>query len=189
MEKEDSLYFREGQAAAQSVGAIVTLIVGVGVAVLILIFVGVLAGQTYELTETNIDSIGNNVVVNESFTAINGTAVSLNFGDVQAGTVTVWNSTNSVAAANYTLDVAADPATFTLLNNAYNNSAFTIDYIWGETAIRNSIKSSIVSGFSALETTGDYLPIIVLAVIIAIVLALVLGFATFGGGAARGQAL
>ena len=115
-EQKEKLYMREGQAAAQSVGAIVTLIVGVGVSVLILIFVGVLAGQTYELTESKIDAITN-------------------------------------------------------------------------TTIKDSVKSSIVSGFSALETTGDYLPIIVLAVIIAIVLALVLGFATFGAGASRGQAL
>jgi len=117
LEKKTLLYRKEGQVA-ESVGAIVTLIIGVGVAVLILIFVGVLGGQTYNLTEGDLDAITNDTV-------------------------------------------------------------------------RNSVKNSIISGFEALETTGSYLPIIVLAVIIAIVLALVIGFTAFGGsgGVGGGSAL
>lgn len=106
--KEKNKFELEGQVGG-SVGAVITLIVGVGVSVLVLIFVGSLGGQTYELVEADIDAITN-------------------------------------------------------------------------TTIKDSVKASIVSGFGALEDTGGYLPIIVLAVVIALVLALVLGFTNFGGG-------
>jgi len=112
----EEFYKKKGQAGG-AVGNIITLIVGVGVSVLVLIFVGSLGGQTYELTESKIDAITN-------------------------------------------------------------------------TTIKGHVKESIVSGFSALEQTGDYLPIIVLAVVISLVLALVLGFTAFGGaGGMRGSAL
>lgn len=99
-----------------AVGAVITLITGVGVAVLVLIFVGSLGGQTYELVEADIDGITN-------------------------------------------------------------------------TTVKDHVKGSIISGFEALEQTGDYLPIIVLAVIIALVLTLVLGFTGMGGSYGRGSAL
>ena len=107
------LYKKKGQVQG-IVGAIVTLIVGVGVSVLALIFVGALGGQTFELVEDDIDDITNETV-------------------------------------------------------------------------RTSIRNSIVSGFEALETTGNYLPIIVLAVVIALVLALIIGFTAFGGGVGGGR--
>ena len=46
-----------------------------------------------------------------------------------------------------------------------------------------------MSGFDALEQTGSYMPIIVLAVIIALVLSLVLGFSGMVGGYGGGSAL
>ena len=101
------LYEKKGQSGA--VGAIITLVVGMGVAVLLLIFVGTLGGQTFQLTESKIDAITN-------------------------------------------------------------------------TTIKNYVKDSVVSGFSALKTVSDYLPIVGLAVIIAVVLALVLGFTRVGAG-------
>jgi len=106
---------KKGQAAG-AVGAIITLIVGVGVSVLVLIFVGSLGGQTYELVEDDLDDITN-------------------------------------------------------------------------LTIKNSIKNSIISGFAALEQTGDFLPIIVLAVVISLVLALVLSFTALGGQGRGGTAL
>lgn len=108
-------YMRKGQAGG-AVGAIITLIVGVGISVLVLIFVGTLGGQTYQLTESKIDAITN-------------------------------------------------------------------------TTIRAHVKNGVASGFEALEQTGDYLPIIVLAVIIALVLALVLTMGGIGGGMRGGSAL
>lgn len=111
-QKTKMLYEKEGQAGG-AVSNVIVLIVGIGVAVLVLIFVGSLGGQTYNLVETDIDAISN-------------------------------------------------------------------------ATIKDAVKDSIVSGFTALNTTGDYLPIIVLAVVIALVLSLVLGFTAFGGGGFRG---
>ena len=114
-QKTELVYEREGQVQG-AVSNIIFLIVGIGVAVLILIFVGVLAGQTYNLTESQIDNIS-------------------------------------------------------------------------DATIQASVKNSIISGFSALEQTGTFLPIIVLAVVIALVLSLILGFLAFGnlGGMGGGR--
>ena len=114
---DKKLYEKKGQMAAGAVSAMITLIVGVGVAVLVLIFVGALGGQTYNLVEPDIDAIN-------------------------------------------------------------------------DTTIRESVRASITSGFTALEQTGSYLPLIVLAVVIALVLVLVLSFTAFAPGAGgRGGAL
>ena len=116
MEQETKkLYKVEGQSMG-AVGAIITLITGVGVAVLVLIFVGSLGGQTYQLVESDITAISNQTV-------------------------------------------------------------------------EDHVKNGIISGFDALEQTGSYLPIIVLAVVISLVLALVLGFTAFGGAGRGGSAL
>jgi len=113
---DTKLYKKEGQAQG-AVGAIITLIVGVGVSVLVLIFVGALGGQTYNLVEDDINAI--------------------NDSEIQA-----------------------------------------------------NVENSIKSGFEALEQTGDYIPIIVLAVVISLVLFLVLGMMSFGGmNGGRGSAL
>lgn len=113
--EQETLYRKKGQVSG-SVGAIVTLIVGVGISVLVLIFVGALGGQTYNLVESDIDSI--------------------NDTDIQA-----------------------------------------------------SVKNGIKSGFKALEQTGNYLPIIVLAVVISLVLMLVLGMAAVAGAGRGGSVL
>lgn len=109
---QEQLYERSGQSAG-AVSAVIILIVGIGVSVLVMIFVGSLGGQTYNLVEDDIDAITN-------------------------------------------------------------------------TNVSWAVKNSIVSGFSALETTGNYLPIIVLAVVISLVLGLVLSFTSFGGAGVRG---
>ena len=100
-------YEKKGQAGG-AVGSVITLIVGVGVSVLVLIFVGSLGGQTWQLVEADVDAITN-------------------------------------------------------------------------TTIRNHVREGVVSGFDALEQTGSYLPIIVLAVVISLVLVLVLSFGGIGG--------
>lgn len=117
MKQETEFEYEKSGQMGGAVGAVITLITGVGVAVLVLIFVGALGGQTYNLVEPDIDAITN-------------------------GTV------------------------------------------------QTSVKNGIISGFEALEQTGDYLPIIVLAVVISLVLFLVLGMTAFGGnGGMRGSAL
>ena len=106
------MYKKEGFVAAE-MGGVVTLIVGVGIAALVLIFVSTLGGQTYQLTESKITAISD---------------------------------------ANVKADVTA----------------------------------AAKSGFTAMKTVGDYLPLIVLAIVIFIVLGLVMGLgrSNMGGGSA-----
>jgi hypothetical protein len=47
-------------------------------------------------------------------------------------------------------------------------------------------KQAAISGFTALETVGNYMPLIVLAIVAFLVLSLILGFQTFGGGGRGG---
>lgn len=101
MEEQMLMYEKHGQVA-DSVGAVIYLIVGVGIATLVLIFVGTLGGQIYGQTESQISAIS-------------------------------------------------------------------------DVAIKGNITEAIKSGFKALNLTGSYLPIVVLAVIIFLVLALVMG--------------
>ena len=108
-------YKKKGQIGG-AVGAVIMLITGVGVATLVLIFVGVLGGQTYNLVEAKIDNIS-------------------------------------------------------------------------DATIKASVKTGITSGFQALEQTGSYLPIIVLAIVITLVLFLVLGMTNNMGRQAGGSAL
>ena len=84
------------------VSQIITLIIGVGISALVLIFVSTLGGSTYNLVEDDIEAISD--------------------ANVQA-----------------------------------------------------SVEASSLAGFEALETVGDYLPLIVLAIVIFIVLGLVMG--------------
>lgn len=76
-----------------------------------------------------------------------------------------------------------------LSGQVYQTVETDIDSITNDT-IKNSIKDSIVYGFDAMKTTGQYMPIIILAVVIALVLGLVVGFMYFGNmGGGRGSAL
>lgn len=185
----NKLYKKEGQQSSMTIGAIVTLVAGVGVAVLVLIFVGSIGGQTYNLLEDDIDDIANNVVSSESFTALLNETQQLNHGLIQSNTLTIFNATDGTTRGlgNFTIDYDAGR----LLLNAYadtvgNNSVLAANYTWGAAEVRNSVKAGIVSSFDALEKTGDYVPLVVLAIIIALVLSIVLGFTAFGGGFARG---
>lgn len=109
-------YFKKGQVANAAIGSIVALVVGVGVVTILIIFVGVLGGQTFQLAQPNLQNITNQPI---------GTAIN----------------------------------------------------------------NSILSGFTTLQTTTSYVPLIVLAVIIFIVLTLVLGFTSFNGGNGGNSAL
>jgi hypothetical protein len=173
----------------ESVGGIIALVTGIGIGLMVLIFVGVLAGQTYQLTETNIEAIGNNIVINETFTPLNNTEVSLDHSSIQSGTLIIINSTTAqtLSLANFSIDY--DTGILTLTHVRYNNTELKASYTWGSVEIRSGVKGSITSGFSALETTGDYLPIVVLAIVIGIVLSMVLGMTAFKGNEGGGSAL
>lgn len=114
-----NLYRKEGQVANAAIGSIIALTVGVGIVTIVIIFIGVLGAQTFQLAQPALQNITSQPV---------GTAVN----------------------------------------------------------------ASILSGFTTLQTTASYVPLIVLAVIIFVVLTLVLGFTSFsgaGGGGAAGSAL
>lgn len=171
-------YQRKGEFKG-SIGTIITLVTGIGVAVLVLIFVGVLGGQTYELVEDDIAALLT-TVVNDSQTVLNSTAVSLANDYINNGTMTVLNSSVAVGLGNFSFDY--DDGTVTLLTEAYNNTALDFSYRYGQEEIVAAIQGGFMSGFSALESTGSYLPLIVLAVVIALILGLVLGMTGSTGG-------
>ncbi len=106
---KELVYEKKGAMAGMTVNEMITLIAGIGVIVLIFIFVGVLGGSAYQNTESDINSINNSTI------------------------------------KGYILD-------------------------------------AIGSSFKGLKTTGNYIPIIALAVIIALILSLVLGIAGVTGG-------
>lgn len=186
------MYEKSGQMAGMTASNIIVLIVGVGVGVLVLIFVGALGGQTYNLVEPDIQEIGNNIVTGEAFTANNVTPQVLSHGFIQSETVAIYNVSNNVVigSGNFTFDY--DQASVLLKGTASvveNGSSLAMNYTWGADDVRSSVGNSIVSGFTALETTGNYIPIIVLAVVIALVLTLVLSFTAIGRIQGGGSAL
>lgn len=182
-------YYEEGQINAV-VGGIVLLIVGVGVATLILIFVGSLGGQTYDLIESDLDTIGN-YDGGISFVGRNDTAVYLGHTDIHNTTLNISKGTLEVNLNNFTIDY--DLGTVLSKYPSYaNGTAFNSTFKWGSIDVQYSVKRSIISGFEGLEQTGKFMPVVVLAVIIALVLSMVLTFGMggmYGGGSFRGSAL
>lgn len=94
---------RKEKGIYQQLGALYLLIITVGVSILLLMFIGILGGQAYQLVEIEINSINN-------------------------------------------------------------------------IAIKNTIIESIVNAFSALKTVGQYMPLIVLGLVIFVVLSLIVFF-------------
>jgi hypothetical protein len=94
-------YYEDGMVGGQ-VSEVITLIVGVGIAALVLVFVSTLGGSTYNLVEEDINAIS-------------------------------------------------------------------------DATVKASVVASSQAGFSAIETVGDYLPLVVLAIVIFIVLGLIMG--------------
>ena len=167
------------KAQMDVVSNIITLIIGVGVSVMVLIFIGSLGGQTYNLVESDINAIGNNQVSLESITPTIQTPAALSHHSIQTGTLVLYNATNRIGLGNFTIDY--DQGTVKSYTSLINNTAIYANYTWGSSEIRSSVQNSVVSGFGALEQTGNYLPIIVLAVVISLVLFLILGFTALGG--------
>ena len=178
-------YKKKGQSMG-AISNIIALIIGVGIAVLVLIFVGVFGGSVYNQIEPDILEIGN-TSASETFTPLNGTAVSLGHEYIHSGSLVIYNSTATQGLGNYTIDYTAGTAL--LKTNLANGTAHTANFTYGHVEIQANVKNSILSGFEALEQTGNYTPLIVLAVVISLILALVLGFTAFGGSGSSGTAL
>lgn len=182
-------YRKKGQMGS---GTMLALIIGVGVGVLVLIFIGVLGGQVYNLSESRIAAIGNNSYNNANVTIINtstATTTYLGHTNILTGSLTITNTSNGavMGLSNFTVDYTAgtlypDPDVPYLANT----SSINVSYDHGDLGIQNNVKGGILSSFEALEQTGDYLPIIVLAFIIFIVMGIVIGMGlinkNMGGG-------
>lgn len=163
-----------------AIDTMIMLVTGVGVAVMVLILVGTLGGKSYDIIEPDIDLIGKYSASGDVFLALNSTAASLDHTNLYSGTVAVLNGSDSVASSAYTVDYTA--GTITLKNVLYNNTNLTASYDWANETVRGSVKRGILSSFDALEQTGSYLHIIVLAIVVSLVLFLVLGLANNRGG-------
>jgi hypothetical protein len=167
----------------ENVAAIILLIMGVGIATIVLIFVGILGGSVYQQTEPDLDVISNNVsneLLNLSYTLL--PYIYNTSSDIfeTSDTLVAWNGTGTygtlVRNTNYTVDSYAS-GQFTISDLGLLNNSFifvNFSYATGNPVIETQILNAIEESFVALNTTGSYLPIIVLAVIIFIVLGLVM---------------
>lgn len=180
-------YEKDGEVKTD-VAAVIQLVVGVGVAVLVLIFVGTLGGRSYELVEDDLDALYSSVT-KESATVLNATAVSLANDDIVTNSMVVNNHSNTVALTTFTFDY--DAGTVTLLNNDYNNTALNFTYTHGTGGYNVSVaaKEGMIGSFSALESVGDFLPMIVLVFVIVLVLGMVFSLGLNKGGGYKGSAL
>lgn len=188
MKEQKNKYLKKGQFTNGAVGSIITLTVGVGVAILVIIFVGSLGGQSYEIMQDELNQIGGRVQLLENFTMNNDTWVKLEHGSLVNGTITVQNGSEVLSYGQFDYDFAGGRIMLIANHTTHNGSTALINYTWGEIEIRHSINNGIMSGFQGLQQTGDYIPIIVLSVIIALILGFLLtGPLTRSGGG--GQAL
>ena len=179
-----------------TMGPVIGLIAGVGVAVLAFIFVSVLGGQTYQLVESDLDTIGDGgvSVVDEAVTLLLpadavGGVVQLTYGELAALTSVVNGATTLILTTDYTVSLPLGQ--ITLVNATYNDTEANVTYTAANYSVRDPIKNSIIASFEALESTGSYLPLIVLALILVLVLGIVLSLtgAFSGGTGGRGQVL
>ncbi len=176
---------------SKSIGAVIGIVTAIGVSVLVIILFSSLTAKTYDTVEDDLDIIGYNYVTEEAFTADNLTARALAHGDIHLGTIRVANATktdtvysaNNVNGGNLTFVLNYGTVLLTpTIANIWNGTTMYINYTWGRAEIGSSAKSAMYGGFLAQEQLGDYLPIIVLSVIMFLVLTIVLGFTGFGGG-------
>ena len=168
------------------------MVIGVGVAAMTLIFIGVLGGQTYQTVESDIDAIAYHTEVNESFTAAE-TYVQLGHYPIYNGTWVVYNGTSFTDNTTSFL-VNETSGTLRIKDGDAQLSGSTcyIVYDYYNYTISTYTKEGVISSFLAIKQTGNYLPIVVLAVIITIILGMIVGLAgdnrfrtggNYGGGA------
>lgn len=165
------------KAQVENVGAIIALVSGIGVTLLVLIFISTFGGSLYDTVEDDIDNVGLTGVNDAQFTSNNGSAVSIGNTNIVNNSVTQLQLevANGSSVNNYfTVDFTAGTAT--LFENSLNNTAINATYSYrASNSIQNNIKTSITSGFEALEKTGNYTPLIVVAIVITLVLIIVMG--------------
>lgn len=181
-----------------SLASIILLVIGIGSAALVLIFIGALGGTAYNLVESDIDAIYSSQDVNETVIASNCSWVALSYQELLNGSVgslnynwTIINATSGLdVSGNFT--VGLENGTIRLSNKTIaegfkdkrdwlNNSEVYVVYNYKDRTIRGHIQTSILSSFQSVNQVGSYLPIIVVALIITIILGLVIGLAIAPG--------
>ena len=147
----------------------------------VIIFIGALSGQTFEITEPDIDDIAGSVE-NESVNALNDTTVSLGHDMIQTHSFYIINTTGGTfPSSNYTLDATAGTVSFDTRTTEGQNGTSFVYYQYGDTNVTTAIKDSILAGFQGFKASASYMPIFILAIIIVVVLSLVVGFTGLTG--------
>ena len=142
-EQKTILYKKKGQTQG-AVGAIISLIVGVGIAVLVILFVGVLGGKSYSISESKINALYG-TVNNETWSATANTAHTLN-NDVLSK-VSVFNATDPYTElANTQYHVGTSSGIITINDTGFNTFLVGANYTYGDPNIQGAIKGSISSG-------------------------------------------
>lgn len=176
---------------AGAIMAFILTIVGIGVGTLIAIYMSVLSGQSYQLSEASVNKIGNYEVDLESFTPIINTTLQLGHNYIQAGTLTIQNGTNPIGLGNFTIDY--NDGSLTMLTPQFNNTALQTNYTWGAADVRANVANSAIAGFNTFRQTNEQSSLMGLAIMVFLVLTLVLGslatmgFGITGGGSGRGS--
>lgn len=166
----------------KEIGTIITLITGVGIVAMVLILIVTLGGSTYNLIEEDIDGIGA-ASASGTFTALNTSWVYLDNSLIQLDTLTIVNATSVSTLANFSVNRTTGMVLLTSGDAVYNNTLMTYGYTYDTSTqsadVREGSQDGIVSAFRALSSTGNYLPIIVLSIIITIVIGMI--FSSLGG--------
>jgi hypothetical protein len=161
---------------------IIILIVGVSVSALLMIFTTVLGGQTYNLVESDIDLITSYTTEdsNHTFTALNNTWSWVTIGNtsIRSGHINIYKASTMVdVTANFTINYTTGLVNLVKISgtttDALNNSACYAIYTYDDGLIRDYVRDGIASTLKAQLQVGNYLPIIVLAIIITIIIGLI----------------
>ena len=168
---------KKGQTTMMSV---IGLIVLLGIAIITMVFIGVMAGRTYQTSQTQLLDIGETeTATDETVTVLNATAVAASFNRW----ITLINVSTNYSVligetGNYTYNL--EDGTITLINNeSYNNTDWNLTYTFHNQSIYGRLTSGLGSSFQAYEDTGSFMPLIVLALVVILILSLIFGMMTF----------
>lgn len=182
------------KANIPAIGMLITLITGVAAALLALIFLATMGGQTFNLVESDINTVGYNLVSNQSInlTLSNGqdNLTHLGHAGIYSNNLTLSNvsiANNLDLSGNVIVDY--DAGTIQLINASLNATEWYASYAWGAEGMREKIGTSIMQGFETIETSSGYMPVMVLAFVIFIVLTLVFSMSGLTGNKGFGGAL
>lgn len=167
------------QNTATAIFSVILLIVGMAVAGLLFTFTLVLGGETFEIVEDDIDEINSYSEANHTFVADNATWTLIN-ASLRSGTLELYNTTGwTDNTSDFSVNYTTGRVLLVSDNESLNGTSMRAVYEFDDGLIRNAIRSGILSNFEAQQQIGDYMPIVVLAIIITLVIGLIIsGIAT-----------